>query len=186
MPTRLAHLPKCPDIDAQEFRAELSSSRWRWPTGRAISWSGILICCEARTPSSSSDIHSRQSRVCILPDHVHALWTLPDGDADYSKRWSLIKGRFSRGLSEPATRSSSKIIKRDKGIWQRRFWEHAIRDEDDLARHVDYIHFNPVKHGLVTRVCDWPHSTFHRYVTRNMLPQDWGGNIREIAGKFGE
>jgi putative transposase len=124
--------------------------------------------------------------VCILPDHVHALWTLPDGDADYSKRWSLIKGRFSRGLAEPATRSSSKIIKRDKGIWQRRFWEHAIRDEDDLARHVNYIHFNPVKHSLVTRVCDWPHSTFHRYVTRNMLPQDWGGDIREIAGKFGE
>jgi putative transposase len=124
--------------------------------------------------------------VCILPDHVHALWTLPDGDADYSKRWSLIKGRFSRGLAEPAARSPSKIIKRDKGIWQRRFWEHAIRDEDDLTRHVDYIHFNPVKHGLVARVCDWPHSTFHRYVARDMLPQDWGGDIRGIAGKFGE
>src|SRR5205807_4594997 len=69
----------------------------------------------------------------------------------------------------------SKINKREKGIWQRRYWEHVIRDDADLARHVDYIHFNPVKHGLVSRVCDWSHSSFHQYVARGALPADWGG-----------
>jgi putative transposase len=83
-------------------------------------------------------------------------------------------------------RSPSKIAKREKGIWLRRYWEHAIQNESDLERHVAYIHFNPVKHGLVSRVCDWPHSSFHQYVERGMLPNDWGGDVREIAGAFGE
>lgn len=81
--------------------------------------------------------------ICILPDHIHALWQLPDGDADYASRWSLFKSAFSRGLAP--TRSASKISKREKGIWQRRYWEHAIRDDTDLERHVNYIHYNPVK-----------------------------------------
>ena len=101
--------------------------------------------------------------VCILPDHLHAVWSLPSGDADFSTRWNGIKSGFSRGL-EAMPRSPSKIVKREKGIWQRRYWEHANRDEADLERHVDYIHFNPVKHGYVTRVVDWPHSSFHRFV----------------------
>jgi putative transposase len=83
-------------------------------------------------------------------------------------------------------RSASKAAKRDKGIWQRRYWEHMIRSETDLARHVDYIHYNPVKHGLVARVSDWPYSSFHRYAARGDLPIDWGGDVREIAGEFGE
>jgi len=78
------------------------------------------------------------------------------------------------------------MLKREKGIWQRRYWEHAIRDDDDFARHVDYIHFNPVKHGYVTRVADWPHSSFHRYVERGELAADWGGDMKEIRGAFGE
>jgi putative transposase len=123
--------------------------------------------------------------ICVLPDHIHALWSLPEGDADFSARWSLIKSGFSRGLQDEP-RSPSKIIKREKGIWQRRFWEHAIRDNTDLERHVDYIHYNPVKHGHVTRVADWAHSSFHRYVERGMLDPDWGGDIKEIQGKFGE
>jgi putative transposase len=123
--------------------------------------------------------------VCILPDHVHALWALPEGDADFSTRWSLIKSGFSRGL-DTQTRSASKIAKREKGIWQRRYWEHAIRDDADLERHVDYIHFNPVKHGHVTRVADWPHSSFHRYVERELLAADWGGDMKDIQGSFGE
>jgi putative transposase len=90
--------------------------------------------------------------ICILPDHIHAVWQLPDGDADYASRWSLFKSGFSRGLAPAPTRSPSKIAKREKGIWQRRYWEHAIRDDADLERHVDYIHYNPVKHGLVTRL----------------------------------
>lgn len=123
--------------------------------------------------------------VCILPDHIHAIWTLRETDVDFSSRWNLIKGGFSRGL-EAGERSTSKLRKREKGIWQRRYWEHAIRDDADLERHVDYIHFNPVKHGHVTRVRDWPLSSFHRYVDQGTLPADWGGDMRNIIGQFGE
>jgi putative transposase len=100
--------------------------------------------------------------------------------------WSLIKSGFSRGLNESTARSARQVAKREKGLWQSRYWEHAIRDEADLARHVDYIHFNPVKHGLVSRVRDWPHSSFHQYVARGELPGDWGGDMRELSGLFGE
>ena len=123
--------------------------------------------------------------VCILPDHLHAIWALPASDVDFSTRWSLIKSGFSRGL-DAQPRSASKIVKREKGIWQRRYWEHAIRDDTDLDRHVDYIHFNPVKHGHVKRVADWPHSSFHRYVERGLLAADWGGDRKDIQGSFGE
>ena len=124
--------------------------------------------------------------ICILPDHLHAIWSLPESDADFALRWSLIKAGFSRGLDADAPRSARHVAKRERGLWQRRYWEHAIRNETDLARHVDYIHFNPVKHGLVTRVVDWPHSSFHQYVARGDLPEDWGGDMREIRGSFGE
>jgi len=124
--------------------------------------------------------------ICVLPDHLHALWALPDGDADFSSRWNLIKGGFSRGLDPAQARSASKVAKREKGIWQRRYWEHAIRDDSDFERHVDYIHFNPVKHGHVARVSDWPHSSFHRYVERGLLAADWGGDMRDLPGSFGE
>lgn len=123
--------------------------------------------------------------VCVLPDHVHALWALPEGDADFSTRWSLIKNYFSRG-QKPRSRSISKIRKREKGIWQRRYWEHAIRDQADMERHVDYIHINPLKHGYVSRVADWPHSSFHRYVRHGLLPADWGGDVRDLPELFGE
>jgi putative transposase len=123
--------------------------------------------------------------ICVLPDHIHALWALPEGDADFSTRWSLIKSGFSRGL-DPQARSASKVGKREKGIWQRRYWEHAIRDDADFERHVDYIHFNPVKDGHVTSVADWPHSSFHRYVERGLLAADWGGDMKDIQGTFGE
>jgi putative transposase len=108
------------------------------------------------------------------------------GDADFSRRWSLIKSGFSRGLSGDMRRSSSKIARRERGIWQRRYCEHAIRDDADLEHHVDYIHFNPVKHGHASQVCDWPHSSFHRYVARGVLPRDGGGRVRETTGAFGE
>ncbi len=124
--------------------------------------------------------------ICILPDHLHALWLLPDGDTDFSSRWSLFKSDFSRGLPPAESRSASKVAKREKGIWQRRYWEHAIRDDADLERYVDYIHYNPVKHGVVSRVVDWPHSSFHRYVERGLLPADWGGDVIDMRGRFGE
>jgi putative transposase len=124
--------------------------------------------------------------ICVLPDHLHSVWSLPPDEADFPLRWSLIKSKFSRGLPADAERTSSKITKREKGIWQRRYWEHAIRSDEDLTRHVDYIHFNPVKHGYVSRASDWPHSSFARYVARGLLPADWGGDARQISGKFGE
>ena len=123
--------------------------------------------------------------ICVLPDHLHAIWTLPEEDADYPRRWSLIKAGFSRGLPAASDRSASKEARREKGIWQRRYWEHQIRDEMDLERHVNYIHCNPVKHGLVSRVADWPYSSFHRFVAQDWLGPDWG-NESEEEGVWGE
>ena len=111
----------------------------------------------------------------ILPDHLHALWTLPVGDCDYPTRWMLIKTGFSRQIPKGERRSASRQAKGERGIWQRRYWEHLIRDEQDFARHVDYIHYNPVKHGYVKRVADWPYSTFHREVERGVYQLDWAG-----------
>jgi putative transposase len=124
--------------------------------------------------------------ICILPDHLHALWQFPEGNTDYPSRWSVFKSIFSRGLPAASERSASKIAKREKGIWQRRYWEHAIRDDADFERHVDYIHYNPGKHRLVTHVADWPHSSFHHYVGEGILPRDWAGDTKELSGSFGE
>ena len=124
--------------------------------------------------------------ICILPDHLHAIWTLPEGDSDFPRRWSLIKAGFSRRVPTSANRSESKVAKREKGVWQRRYWEHMIRNGADLDRHVDYIHFNPVKHKLVPRVVDWPHSSFHFYVSRGDLSPDWGGDMRDVPDVFAE
>jgi putative transposase len=123
--------------------------------------------------------------ICVLPDHLHAIWSLPAADLNFPLRWSLIKSKFSRGLPRPGLRSRSQIEKRDKGIWQRRYWEHVIHDDGDLTRHIDYIHYNPVKHGHVSQVRDWPYSSFHRYVAQGLLPPDWGGDIciRDVAGE---
>jgi putative transposase len=111
----------------------------------------------------------------VLPDHLHALWTLPVDDYDYPTRWMLIKAGFSRRIPPGERRNKSRMTKGERGIWQRRYWEHLIRDEQDFARHVDYIHYNPVKHGYVQRVADWPYSTFHRERERGIYPPDWGG-----------
>ena len=124
--------------------------------------------------------------ICVLPDHLQAVWRLPENDADFSLRWRLIKQGFSRELPAAPGRSESKLRKREKGIWQRRFWEHQIRDDADLERHVDYIHFNPVKHGLVSATHEWPHSSFHRYVEKEILAADWGGNAVDDVGEYGE
>jgi putative transposase len=114
--------------------------------------------------------------IVVLPEHMHAVWTLPDGDSDFAIRWRLIKTVFSRGLPHGEHRSDSRQSKAERGIWQRRYWEHLIHDEADFLRHVDYIHINPVKHGLVTRVAEWPHSSFHRFVQEGILMKDWAGD----------
>ena len=124
--------------------------------------------------------------IVILPDHLHAIWTLPEGDADFALRWRLIKSGFSRALPRGEAISQSRAEKGERGIWQRRYWEHTLRDEADFARHMDYIHFNPVKHGHVTRVRDWPHSSFHRIVRLGICPPDWAGDAGEIGAGFGE
>jgi putative transposase len=110
----------------------------------------------------------------VLPNHLHALWTLPKGDSNYPMRWMLIKAGFSRRIAQGERRSRSRVAKGERGLWQRRYWEHLIRNESDYARHVDYIHFNPVKHGYVKRALDWPHSSIHRYIKAGLVDQDWG------------
>jgi putative transposase len=113
--------------------------------------------------------HFVLAAIVLLPDHLHILMTLPKGDADFSVRITNIKSNFTRmylandGVEE--TQSRSRRRQRSRGVWQRRFWEHTIRDLDDLNRHFDYIHYNPVKHGYATCPHAWPHSSFHRFVT---------------------
>lgn len=114
----------------------------------------------------------------LLPDHLHMIWTLPRGDTDYSSRWAAIKRevtarRLNAGRAD-AKVSPAAVRQRRRGFWQRRFWEHTIADEIDMERHVDYIHFNPVKHGYCHAPKDWPHSSFHRFVRRGHYPLDWG------------
>jgi putative transposase len=124
--------------------------------------------------------------VVVLPDHLHAIWELPEGDADFATLWRLIKSSFSRALPRSEWVSNSRRQKGERGVWQRRYWEHTIRDETDLARHINYIHFNPVKHGHVTRVRDWPHSSFHRMVRLGIYPEDWAGDTGKFDGAYGE
>jgi putative transposase len=123
--------------------------------------------------------------IVILPDHLHVVMKLPDGDTDFSGRWRRIKGSFTSAVIAQGV----SVLRNRRGeflLWQRRFWEHTIRDECDFERHVDYIHYNPVKHGLVTRVCDWPFSSFHRFVRCGDLSEDWAGSHDSTAKGFGE
>lgn len=119
----------------------------------------------------------------ILPDHMHAIWRLPPNDSDYPGRWKKIKSMFTFILQK-----NGMVLDKNKrgecNVWQKRYWEHTIRDEEDLERCVDYIHYNPVKHGLVENVIDWPYSSFHQYVKNGILDADWGNDFRE-GGKSG-
>jgi putative transposase len=130
--------------------------------------------------------------LCLLPDHIHCLWKLPAGDADFSTRCASIKGLFSqqylREYSPMNDATPSRLRKGEACLWQRRFWEHQIRDENDLQKHVDYIHYNPVKHGLVERVEDWPWSTYHRYVKEGFYKgkEDFADMSHGITTDFGE
>jgi putative transposase len=152
--------------------------------------SGLLVAHVDRLRKAFRDVRQRHpfeiDAIVILPDHLHAIWTLPEGDADFSLRWRLIKSAFSHGLPRGERISASRASKGERGIWQRRYWEHTLRDEADFERHVDYIHFNPVKHGHVRRVQDWPHSSFHRMVEPGVYPLDWAGDALGEAGAFGE
>lgn len=113
----------------------------------------------------------------LLPDHLHCLWTLPKDDANFSKRWGIIKRKVSLACANQYKNEKwltpSKRKHRESTLWQRRFWEHKIRDENDFEKHVDYIHYNPVKHGLCEQPKSWPYSTIHRYIKEGIYPEDW-------------
>ncbi|CAN7634633.1 transposase [Aquipseudomonas alcaligenes] len=123
----------------------------------------------------------------VLPEHMHCLWTLPPGDDDFAMRWRSIKFAFSKRLADTESRTEAQRARGERGIWQRRYWEHLIRDDLDYQRHFDYIHINPVKHGHVRRVCDWPYSSFHRAVRDGIYPLDWAGDgLADDAIRWGE
>jgi len=122
--------------------------------------------------------------VVVLPDHLHAIWRLPEDDADFSGRWQQIKRLFSAGIEPRLSASPSRQGKREKSIWQRRFWEHAIRDDGDWRRHVDYIHFNPVRHGYAMSPGAWSYSSFRRAVRQVWYAADWGSS-EPVAGLEG-
>ena len=127
----------------------------------------------------------------LLPDHMHCMWTLPEGDFDFSIRWNGIKSRFTKLaknlLHKPELMSPSKHKHRESTIWQRRFWEHQIRDDNDYEKHMNYIHYNPVKHSYVNKAADWPYSSFHRYVRNEIYSPTWGHSMpNKFAGEYGE
>ncbi len=120
----------------------------------------------------------------VMPDHLHCIWTLPTDDADFATRWRLVKTWFTKHC-DPELRLTPDHARRARGeqaIWQHRYWEHALRDEGDFARHVEYIHFNPVKHGYVAAAIDWPYSSFRRYVEAGIYPSDWGQGEMDFDG----
>jgi putative transposase len=123
--------------------------------------------------------------IVILPDHLHCIWTLLPDDNNYSVRWNMLKGRFSRAIDKGERISTSRLNRRERGIWQRRFWVHLVTDQEDYNRHIDYIHWNPVKHGIVQHVIDWPHSSFHQFVEQGIYPAAWGysGNFEIEVGE---
>jgi len=119
----------------------------------------------------------------ILPDHMHAVWTLPPDDSDYSGRWKAIKIAFAKGIPKTELLSAVRARKGERGIWQRRFWEHTIRDDRDYEAHIDYVHINPVKHGMAVRVRDWPYSSLHRFMRQGLYPSNWaGGDAPDVVG----
>ncbi|MDR3415881.1 MAG: transposase [Nevskia sp.] len=120
--------------------------------------------------------------IAVLPDHLHCIWTLPPDDSDFSTRWRRIKGLFAQGIAAGERLSERRLAKNERGIWQRRFWEHMIRDERDYTVHADYIHYNPVKHGYAKCAADWPYSSFHRFVRAGVYPIDWAADwaVREF------
>ena len=123
--------------------------------------------------------------IVILPEHLHCIWTLPQDDVDFGSRWGLIKAAFSRAIPKTERRSDSRLKRGERGVWQRRYWEHLIRDEEDYARHTNYIHWNPVKHGWAIQVKDWPYSSFHTHVDQGIYPLDWASDIDE-SNCYGE
>jgi putative transposase len=123
----------------------------------------------------------------ILPDHLHCIWTLPVDDADFSTRWRLVKTWFSKRCDEryKLTPNTHRMNKKQQAIWQHRYWEHQLRDEQDVKQHIDYIHYNPVKHGYVTNPVDWKHSSIHRFIKQGVIDPHWGEGMIDIPNEVG-
>jgi putative transposase len=124
--------------------------------------------------------------VVILPDHIHIIMKLPEHDGNFSIRWNMIKGIFSKQIQQTEAISAAREKKRERGIWQRRFWEHLIRDDLDYERHINYIHYNPVKHGYVSKPNDWPYSSIHKFIRNNVFSSQWGADNEFNTTAFGE
>ena len=150
------------------FFTVVTAGRRPW-LGRA----SHVECLRAAFRSVRARHPFRIEAMVVLPDHLHTLWTLPAGDMDYSRRWRLIKTYMSRRIEDV------------KPLWQPRFWEHTIRDADDFARHMDYIHYNPVRHGLVAAPSQWPHSSFARCVRAGRYAADWGQTPPDLPSDIG-
>ena len=157
------------------FTVALADRRAALLTERIDALGAAFRQCRARRPFATLAI-------AVMPEHLHCVWRLPDGDADSAVRWSLVKRAFTRRQYREGPTS----VGEQRSIWQPRFREHAIADEADLQRHIDYIHFNPVVHGLASRATDWPYSSFHRFVRRGQLALDWVGSIDADPADFGE
>jgi putative transposase len=157
-----------------------------------------ILCEEHFRTALRAAIHETRARLpfiidgwVLLPDHLHCIWTMSEGDAAFGKRWGVIKRIVSKQCAESCSGDQvfggSRLRRRESTVWQRRFWEHRIRDEADYRRHMDYLHYNPVKHRLVNSVNEWPYSTFHRYVQDGVYPLDWGGVVdSQDCADYGE
>lgn len=147
-----------------------------------------LLCLEESRAALVEIIRETRARMSfridawvLMPDYIHCIWTLPEGDSDYSKRWGLRKAAYTKRIGKAITgkakvEDASRLKHREQLVWQRRFWEHRIRDEMDFEAHCDYIHYNPIKHGLVRAPKDWAYSTFRRYVEQGIYSEDWGSS----------
>ena len=123
----------------------------------------------------------------ILPDHLHMIWTLPKNDSNYSDRWKKIKALFSKSLIKSGV-NLSKSRHNEYHLWTRRFWEHTVRHDADYENYVNYIHYNPIKHGLVDDLKNWPYSSFHHFVRAGLIDENWGSSVIQLVDGdcFGE
>lgn len=164
-------------------RALVPGATWFFTVNLSDRRSTLLTGEIARLRAAAREVRPRYpfriEAAVALPDHLHAILRLPPGDADFPLRWRYFKTLFVRSLPRTEAIPRNRARRGERGIWQRRYWEHLIRDQADFNAHVDYIHFNPVKHGHVDRVRDWPHSSFHAFVREGVLPVDWGGDQRD-------
>ncbi len=181
----LSYTPPMPNYR----RAFIPGGCWFFTVNLQDRKSGLLVDRVENLRAAYKETQIRHpfqtNAIVILPNHLHAIWTLPHGDADFSMRWRRIKSLFSKSISAKEPRSDTRIKRGERGIWQRRFWEHAIRDETDYERHIHYCYGNPVKHGLVKNIIDWPHSSYHRDVKAGLYPGELCGEI-DLDFNFGE